>query len=57
VGDVKCFFPLHFPKRIKNSRKHNEFSVCKAAERGNAVALLSEANAADGNSGKSFSEI
>ena len=32
----------------------NEFSVCKAAERGDAVASLSEVNAADGNSGKLF---
>jgi hypothetical protein len=29
----------------------NEFSDCKAAERGDAVASLSEANAADGNPG------
>ena len=35
----------------------NEVSICKAAERGDAVASLSEANAADGNSGKSFGEI
>jgi hypothetical protein len=35
----------------------NEFSVCKAAEQGDAAASLSEANTADGNSDKSFSEI
>jgi hypothetical protein len=35
----------------------NEFSVCKTAERGDAVASLIKANAADGNSDKSFSEI
>ena len=35
----------------------NEFSACKAAERGNAVTSLSEANAADGISSKSFDEI
>ena len=35
----------------------NEFSVCKAAERGDAVASLSEAKAVDGNSGKLFGEI
>ena len=35
----------------------NGFSDCKAAERGDAVASLSEANAADGNPGKSFVEM
>ena len=29
----------------------NEFSVCKAAERGDAAASLREANVADGNGG------
>ena len=35
----------------------SEFSACKAAERGGAAASLSEANTADGNSGKSFGEM
>jgi hypothetical protein len=35
----------------------NGFSDCKAAERGDAVASLSEANAADGNPDKSFVEM
>ena len=35
----------------------NEFSVCKAAEGGDAVASLTDNNAADGNSGKSFGEM
>ncbi|MDE6926089.1 MAG: hypothetical protein K2P59_12655, partial [Acetatifactor sp.] len=40
----------------------NEFSACKAAERGDAVASLSEATkelklSADGNSDKSFGEM
>jgi hypothetical protein len=35
----------------------NKFAVCKAAERGDTVASFREANAADGNSGKSFGEI
>ena len=30
----------------------NEFSVCKAAEGGDAMALLTDNNAADRNSGK-----
>jgi len=42
---------------IFSQTAQNEFSACKAAERGDAVASLSEANAADGNSGKSFGEI
>ena len=33
------------------------FSACKAAERGDAVVSLSEANTADGNSGKPFGEM
>ena len=32
----------------------NEFSVCKAEEGGDAVASVTDDNAADGNSGKSF---
>jgi hypothetical protein len=35
----------------------SEFSACKAAERGGAAASLSEANTADGNSGKSSGEM
>ena len=40
----------------------NEFSVCKAAEGGDAVASLTDDNKelkllADGNSGKSFDEM
>ena len=35
----------------------NEFSVCKAAEGGDAVASLADNNAADGNSGKLFGEM
>ena len=35
----------------------NGFSDCKAAKRGDAVASLSEVNAADGNPGKSFGEM
>ena len=35
----------------------NEFSACKAAERGDAVASLSEANAADGDIGGAVSSI
>jgi hypothetical protein len=35
----------------------NEFSVCKAAEEGDAVASLTDTNAEDGNSGKSFGEM
>jgi len=35
----------------------NEFSVCKTAEQGDAVASPPEANVADGNSGKPFGEI
>jgi len=33
------------------------FPACKAAERDDAVASLSEANTADGNSGKPFDEM
>ena len=35
----------------------NEFLFCKAAEGGDAVASLTDNNAADGNSGKSFGEM
>ncbi len=35
----------------------DEFSVCKAEEGGDAVASLTDDNAADGNSGKSFCEM
>ena len=35
----------------------NISSLCKAAERGNAVASLTEANAADGNTGGAVSTI
>jgi hypothetical protein len=35
----------------------NEYSVCKAAEGGDAVTLLTDNSAADGNSGKSFGEM
>ncbi len=35
----------------------NEFSVCKAAEGDDAVASLTDNNAADGNSDKSLGEI
>ena len=37
--------------------KPNEFSVWKATEWGDGVALLCEANTADENSGKLFGEI
>ena len=37
--------------------KQNEFSVCKAEEGGDAVASLTDDNAADGNSDKSFDEM
>ena len=35
----------------------NEFSACKADERGDAVASLTDDNMADGNSGESFDEM
>ena len=35
----------------------NEFLFCKAAEGGDAVASLTDNNAADGNSGESFGEM
>ena len=35
----------------------NEFSVCKAEAGGDVAAALTDDNAADGNSGKSFGEI
>jgi len=35
----------------------NEFSVCKAEERGVAVATLTDDNAADGNSGKPLAKM
>jgi len=42
---------------IFSQTTQNEFSACKAAEQGDAVASLSETNAADGNSSKSFGEM
>jgi len=35
----------------------NEFSFCKAEEGGDAVASLTDDNAADGNSGESFVKL
>ncbi len=42
---------------IFSQMTQNEFSVCKAEEGGDAVASLTDDNAADGNSGKSFGEM
>ncbi len=61
---LTCSFSVKW-RRVKYSCKHgtwliargNEFSACKAAERGDAAASLSEVGAADGNSGKLFGEI
>ncbi len=42
---------------IFSQMTQNEFSVCKAEEGGDAVASLTDDNAADGNSGKPFGEM
>ena len=51
----------HLSKRVQEgllaSALTCSLSACKAAERGDAVVSLSEANTADGNSGKPFGEM